>query len=58
MLKQFFSIGFLALVLFLTPVTHVFAEENGDNGASLLEGPFVIVAFATIILMIYYAIRD
>lgn len=53
-----FSLGFLALFLLLTPVTQVFAEENGDNGASLLEGPFIILAFATLILMVYYAIRD
>ncbi|WP_158282192.1 hypothetical protein [Salipaludibacillus keqinensis] len=58
MFKQMFSLGFLALFLLLTPVTQVFAEENGDNGASLLEGPFIILAFATLILMVYYAIRD
>ncbi|UTR14939.1 hypothetical protein MM221_20790 [Salipaludibacillus sp. LMS25] len=57
MLKQFFSMSVLALLFLLTPVTHVFADENSD-GASLMEGPFVIIAFATLIVMIYYTIKD
>ncbi|WP_416150643.1 hypothetical protein ACM26V_06635 [Salipaludibacillus sp. HK11] len=58
MLKRYFSWGFLALFFLLIPVTQVFAEENGENGASLLEGPFIILAFATLILMMYYSFRD
>lgn len=59
MLKRVFPWGFLAIFLLLTPITTAFAEENGDNGAtSLIEGPFIIVAFATLILMAYYTIRD
>ncbi|WP_280771894.1 hypothetical protein [Salipaludibacillus daqingensis] len=58
MLKQLFSWGFLALFLLFTPVTQAFAEGNGENGGSLLEGPFIILAFATLILMMYYSIRD
>jgi len=58
MLKQLFSWGFLSLLLLLTPVTQVFAESNGDNGGSLMEGPFIILAFGTLILMVYYTIRD
>lgn len=58
MLKRFFPMGLLAIFLLLVPVTTAFAEENGDNGASLVQGPFVIVAFATLILMTYYMFRD
>lgn len=58
MLKQIVSWGFLSLLLFLTPVTQVLAAGNEDNGGSLMEGPFIILAFATLILMMYYSIRD
>ncbi|MGJ9381610.1 hypothetical protein CR203_03900 [Salipaludibacillus neizhouensis] len=63
MLKRIFSLGFIAIFLLLTPVTAAFAETNGGHGdsggaSSLVEGPFIIVAFATLVLMAYYAIRD
>ncbi|UCZ51561.1 hypothetical protein LGQ02_11840 [Bacillus shivajii] len=58
MLNRLLSWSLLTIMLTFTPVAAAFAEDNGDNGGSLLEGPFVILAFATVIIMIYYAFRD
>ncbi|MCR6096210.1 hypothetical protein HXA31_07610 [Salipaludibacillus agaradhaerens] len=59
MIKQFFSMSVLTLLFLLTSATYVFADGNeGGDGASLMDGPFVIIAFATLIIMIYYTIRD
>ncbi|MBU9714821.1 hypothetical protein [Evansella tamaricis] len=58
MFKHAFT-ALVTLMFFFTSFSAVFAagEENGANG-SLMNGPFIILAVATLILMIYYAIRD
>ncbi|WP_078595757.1 hypothetical protein [Evansella clarkii] len=59
MMKRIVSAALFALLLFFAPLTAVFAaEQQTPETSSLMEGPFVIVAFATIILMVYYAFRD
>ncbi|GEL08238.1 hypothetical protein [Salisediminibacterium halotolerans] len=57
MLKQWGFPGLFTMILVLAPASTVLADENG-NGGSLSDGPFVIVAFATLIVMAYYMIRE
>lgn len=57
MFKQWGVPGLLTMILVLAPSATVLADENG-NGGSLTDGPFVIVAFATLIVMGYYMIRE
>ncbi|MDG5789937.1 hypothetical protein QA612_20990 [Evansella sp. AB-P1] len=58
--KRLLAVSFLALVLLFTPLTTALAagNENGDANGSLMQGPFIILAFATIIVMIYFCFRD
>ena len=58
MMKRTLSTLLFALLFMFTPLMTVFAaEEEGANGL-MMDGPFIILAFATIILMTYYAFRD
>ncbi|MDQ0255805.1 hypothetical protein J2S74_003187 [Evansella vedderi] len=58
MLKRFLSASLILLLLLVTPISTALAAGADNGGASLMEGPFVILAFATIIIMIYYCFRD
>ena len=59
MLKQWVVSGFFTFFFVLTPVTAVFAEDNENgNGVALTEVAIIIIAIATLVLMIYYMIRD
>ncbi|MBU9721400.1 MULTISPECIES: hypothetical protein [Bacillaceae] len=57
-LKHAFT-ALLTLLFLFTPVAiGVAAGEENGNGSSLMNGPFIILAFATLVLMIYYTVRD
>ncbi|ADU30433.1 hypothetical protein [Evansella cellulosilytica] len=61
MLKRFFTSSVLALLLLFTPFAVALAdtaEENGAASGTLMDGPFVILAFATLVAMAYFCIRD
>lgn len=57
MLKRLFATSLFVLLL-ITPVTALAAGEENGGGGSLMEGPFIILAFATLIIMGYYCFRD
>ncbi|WP_096188948.1 hypothetical protein [Evansella halocellulosilytica] len=60
MLKRLLPWSLLTIMFVFTPfATALAAAEDGENGGgALMEGPFIILAFATVIIMIYYAFRD
>ncbi|PYZ98163.1 hypothetical protein CR205_06090 [Alteribacter lacisalsi] len=63
-LKKWFSSMIVFALALLTPVITAAAAGNGDgNGEEEAVGwitqlPLAVMAFATIIIMIYYTIRD
>ncbi|WP_035186320.1 hypothetical protein [Alteribacter aurantiacus] len=64
-LKKWLSSMFLFTAFFFTPIAMTYAAggENGGNGEEeavswVTQLPLTVMAFATVIAMIYYAFRD
>ncbi|MCD8510509.1 MAG: hypothetical protein LRY73_11985 [Bacillus sp. (in: Bacteria)] len=58
MLKRLFATSLFAVLLLITPLTTALAGSEENGGGTLMEGPFIILAFATLIIMAYYCFRD
>ncbi|MFA9559609.1 hypothetical protein ACERII_20055 [Evansella sp. AB-rgal1] len=64
MIKRLLTTSLFTLLLLFVPLATAFAAAAGDgengaaSGSSLMEGPFIILAFGTLVIMIYYCFRD
>ncbi|MBB5174496.1 hypothetical protein [Texcoconibacillus texcoconensis] len=58
MRKQLLAVLFMPILFLAMPFNRIHAEENGDGASSLIDGPLMIIAVATIVIMIYYMFRD